>query len=190
MMDSVSGTYNLAYLMQHLPREMARAERHGRSLAVLNCEIDATVRVNEQLIGSIGDELMRGFVSCAKTCIRKSDWLVRSGEKEIIIVLPETDKNGARCVASKLIEAFARQELPATKELLGGAIKFKLTTMEPAGDKGGAAHLRVLLRKAEGLRHHLDKHNEKRSAETGTVHYLNDLKSGSEAEAGRNWPAT
>jgi two-component system, cell cycle response regulator len=190
LMDSVSGAYNLAYLMQHLPREMARAERHGRSLAVLNCEIYAAARANERLTDSIGDELMRGFASCSTTCVRKSDWLVRSGEKEFIIVLPETDEKGARCVARKLSEAFARRELPAIKEPLGGAIKFKLTAMNPAGDGAGAAYLRVLLRKAEGGQTRPGKRNEKRSADTGTVHYLNDLKSGGEAEAGRNWPAT
>jgi two-component system, cell cycle response regulator len=187
--DTVTGAYNIAYLMRHLPREMARTERYGRSLAVLNCEIDDTVRVNEQSVGSRGDELACGFVSCSTACIRKSDWLVRSGEKEFMIVLPETDKRGAQCVARKLREAFARQELPATKEPLGGAIKFQLTAMDPAGEGDSAAYMRALLRKAEGLRH-LDKHNERRSADTGTVYYLSDLKSGSEAETGRNWPAT
>jgi two-component system, cell cycle response regulator len=187
--DTVTGAYNIAYLMQHLPRELARAERYGRSLAVLNCEIDGTARVNGQLAGSGGDELVCGFVSCSTACIRKSDWLVRSGEKEFMIVLPETDKKGARCVARKLSEAFARQELPATKEPLGGAIKFKLTAMDPANDRGSTAVMRALLLKAESLRP-LDKHNEKRSADTETVHYLSDLKSGSEAEMGRNWPAT
>jgi diguanylate cyclase (GGDEF)-like protein len=189
LMDTVTGAYNLAYLMQHLPREMARTERYARSLAVLNCEIDATARVNKRLAGSAGDELVRGFVACSTTCIRKSDWLVRSADKQFMIILPETDKKGARCVAHKLSEAFARQKWPATKEPLGGAIKFNLTAMEPATDGGGTASMRALLRMVEGLQHS-DKRDEKRSADTGTVHYLNDLKSGNEAERGRNWPAT
>jgi diguanylate cyclase (GGDEF)-like protein len=187
--DTMTGAYNIEYLMQHLPREMARTERYGRSLAVLNCEIDDTARVNEQLVGSGGDELVHGFVSCSTACIRKSDWLVRSGEKEFMIVLPETDKRGARCVARKLNEAFARQAWSATKEPLGGKLKFEVTAMDPASDGRGAASMRAFLLKAESLRHG-DKREKKRSADTETVYYLSDLKSGSEAETGRNWPAT
>jgi len=95
----------------------------------------------------------------------------------------------ARCVALKLSEAFARQELPATKEPLGGAIKFKLTTMEPASDGGSPESMRALLRIAEGLQHS-DRREERRSADTGTVHYLSDFKPGGDVEKGRNWPAS
>jgi diguanylate cyclase (GGDEF)-like protein len=187
-MDSVSGAYNLAYLVEHLPREVARAERHGRCLAVLNCEIDDAVRVNDERVGgSVGDVLVPRFVSCSTATIRRSDWLVRSGEKEFLIVLPETDKKGAQCVARKLSQEFARQELPATKEPRRGAIKFKLTAMDPASDGGSVAYMRAFLRKAEGLRH--SDMRETRPPDTGAVFYLSDLESGSERERGRNWPA-
>jgi two-component system, cell cycle response regulator len=100
---------------------VARAKRYGRSLTVLNCQIDATGRGNQQLVGSVDDELALGFVSCATTCIRTSDWLVRAAEKEFMIVLPETDERGARCVARKLSEAFARRNRLRSKNRRSGA---------------------------------------------------------------------
>ncbi|MGA2187092.1 MAG: response regulator [Steroidobacteraceae bacterium] len=189
LMDTATGAYNLEYLMQHLPREMARAERYGRSLAVLDCAIDRMARVNEQSIGAAGDELLRGFVACSMACIRKGDWLVRTGEQQFMIVLPETDRKGAQCVMHKLSEAFARRESATTKEPLGGAVNITVTAMDPQGDGDGAAHMRALLGKSESLRHR-DKHDEKRSPDDGTVHYLSDLVSVSDADRGRNWPAT
>jgi diguanylate cyclase (GGDEF)-like protein len=189
LMDAVTGAYNISYLMQHLPREMARAERYGRALAVLNCKIEDAARINQQRVGPLGDELMRGFASCAAACIRRSDWLVRSGEAEFMIVLPETNEQGARCAARKLSEAFGRQELPAGGEPLGGRSKFNVTVMDPAGDEGGAASMRAYLLKAETLWHG-DKRAKDRSADTGTVHYLSDFDSGAEAARGRNWPST
>jgi two-component system, cell cycle response regulator len=189
LIDPLSGAYNIAYLMQHLPREMARAERYGRALAVLNCKIEETARISEQRVGHVGDEFLKGFVSCSAACIRRSDWLVRSGEGEFVIVLPETDEKGARCAARKLSEAFERQELPATNEPLGGRIKFSVTAMDPASDGGGAASMRAFLLKAASLRH-ADKRAKKRSVDTGTVYYLSDFDAGDEAERGRNWPAT
>jgi diguanylate cyclase (GGDEF)-like protein len=188
LIDAATGAYNLAYLMQHLPREMARAERYGRSLAVLTCKIDGTARANERIVGAAGDELARGFVSCSTACIRKGDWLVRTGENEFMIVLPETDEKGARCVTRKLSAAFARQEFTATKGPLGAAIKINVTAMDAGRDKDSAAHMRALLRKAESLPHR-DKHDGKRSPNAATVHYLSDFVSDSDADSGRNWPA-
>ncbi len=187
LMDTASGTYNVEYLTQHLPREMARAERYGRSLAVLNCEVDRIALVDEQFARAAGDELARGFVSCATACTRRGDWLVRTAEKEFMIVLPETDRKGAQCVVRKLGEAFARQESAITKTPLGGTVNINVTAMDPLGD--GAAHMRALLGKTESLRKR-DKHDEKRPPDAGTVHYLSDLVSVSDRDRGRNWPST
>jgi two-component system, cell cycle response regulator len=187
--DTVTGAYNFAYLMQHLPREIARAERYGRSLAVLNCDIDGIARVNEQSGGAAGDLLARGFVACATACIRKGDWMVRTGELVFMIVLPETERKGAQRVVRKLTEAFARQESASTKVPLGGAIKVTITAMDPNSDGEGTAHMRALLRSAESSQHG-DKRDEKRSADTEAAFYLSDFESGSEAERGRNWPTT
>jgi hypothetical protein len=106
-----------------------------------------------------------------------------------MIVLPETNEKGARCAARKLSEAFERRELPAAKEPLGRKLKFNVTAMDPAGGGGSAASMRAFLLRAESLRH-VDKLETKRSADTGAAYYLSDLDSGSEAERGRNWPAT
>ena len=189
LMDTATGAYNLAYLMQHLPREMARAERYGRSLAVLNCEIDGMARVNEQFVGAVADELIREFVSNSPSCIRKGDWLARTGKNEFMIVLPETDRKGAQCVVHKLAQAFARRETATTKEPTGGAININVTAMDPNSDAGGTAHMRALLRKAESLRHS-EEHSEKLLPDAGTMTYLSDFVSESQAERGRNWPAT
>jgi diguanylate cyclase (GGDEF)-like protein len=189
LMDAATGAYNIAYMMQHLPREMARAERYGRALAILHCKIEDTARTSETRPGCVRDELVRGFIASSAACIRRSDWLVRTGEGEFMVVLPETDEKGARCAARKLSEAFERQESPATKVPLGGQIKFNVTAMDPAGDERGAASMRAFLVKAEILRQGA-KPARKRLPDTGTVYYLSDSDSGGEAERGRNWPAT
>jgi two-component system, cell cycle response regulator len=187
--DTVTGAYNLAYLMQHLPRELARAERYGRSLAVLSCDIGRIARVSERLVGGAADDLARGFVSCSTACIRKGDWLARTGEHIFLIVLPETERKGAQCVVHKLSGALARQGFAPSKGVIGDSIKITITAMDPNSDGDGTAHMRALLHRLEGLRHS-DKPDKNRSAQTETVNYLSDLEPGSEAEKGRNWPAT
>jgi diguanylate cyclase (GGDEF)-like protein len=185
--DIATGAYNLSYLMEHLPREIARAERHGRSLSVLNCGIDEMVLVNEQLIGVSGDASMREFVSSSMACIRRGDWLVRTGESEFIIVLPETDGSGAQCVVRKLGEAFACRKSAPSKEPFGGAVNIYVTAMHPNADGEGAANMRALLNKVESLRHR-DKRDAKRPAK-GEMHYLSDFVADGDLVGERNWPA-
>jgi two-component system, cell cycle response regulator len=187
LMDTMTGAYNLAYLMQHLPREIARAERYGRSLAALNCDIGEIARAAEQAGDPGGNELVRGLVSCSTACIRKGDWLARTAERTLMIVLPETDRKGAQCVVRKLSEAFACQEFASTKELMVGAIKFTITAMDPNSDKDGTAHMRALLHSLETLPHGVRRH--KKRADTETMNFLCDLVPDNEAERGRNWPA-
>jgi two-component system, cell cycle response regulator len=183
--DAATGAYNLAYLMQHLPREIARAERYGRSFAVLNCEINGVARVNAQFAG---DELLRRFASCSTGCIRKGDWLARTGAREFMIALPETDRKGAECVARKLSEAFTCQESPTTKEPVGYTINIHVTAMDAQGDGDGTAHMRALLRKAES--HGNRDKQDATPAPDARLHYLSDLVSVGDADRGRNWPAT
>ena len=105
-----------------------------------------------------------------------------------MIVLPETDRKGARCVVSKLSEAFARHESASTKEPIGGAVTISVTAMDPNSDRDGAAHMRALCRDAEGLRQR-GMYVEKQLPNAETMNYLSDFVSGCEAEKGRNWPA-
>ena len=188
LMDAATGAYNLAYLMQHLPREVARAERYGRSLAVLNCGIDETVLKTERLLGVTSDASLRGFVTSSMSCIRKGDWLVRTGESEFMIVLPETDGRGAQCVVRKLGEAFAGRESAPTHEPFGGAVKIYVTAMDPNSDGDGTANMRALLNKAASLPPPVE-HDGKRPPDAG-MHYLSDFAAGGEVNSGRNWPAT
>jgi diguanylate cyclase (GGDEF)-like protein len=188
LMDAATGAYNLAYLVQHLTREMARAERYGRSLAVLSCDIDGMAPFNAKFVGAGSDELLHCFVSRSTACTRKGDWLVRTGAQEFMIVLPETDRKGAQCVARKLSDAFACQESPVTGEPISSAINIHVTAMEAQGDHDGPTHMRALLRNAEGLQRR-DRHDTKR-APSAQLNYLSDLVSGGDADRGRNWPAT
>jgi diguanylate cyclase (GGDEF)-like protein len=189
LMDDATGAFNFAYFVKHLPREMARAERYSHPMTVLTCEIDSPTRINGLSTNANTDELARGFVSCSANCIRGSDWLARSGEREFTVVLPETDAKGARCVARKLSEAFARQEWPTGQDVLGATIEFDITAMDPASNGGSAAHMQALLRhRARSL--HTDNRDQKCAAKAEPGQYLSDLDTGTEAERGRNWPAT
>jgi len=137
--DPVTGTHNLAYLLEHLPREIARAERHGHPLAVLSCRIDGIDAEAAPAVDT-GAELLRAFVTRCEEALRAGDWLARTGGAEFLVVLPETTGNGALNVARKLRRSFALQSLP---------VRTAVTATEARHDLANSLKMQALLESAE-----------------------------------------
>ena len=150
-LDPVTGGPNLAYLVQHLPRELSRSQRHGHALAVLTCEIEGLGHVSHQFGPEAGDDLLRAFVQRSEECIRKDDWLARTGTDEFMIVLPETTEKGAYCVSRKLKQLFEMHPLSTPADPIGFTVRIGVTSMEAKYGSDNTQKLDALLRKAAGM---------------------------------------
>ena len=97
--DPLTGASNRRYLMEQLPREIDRAGRYGRELAVIMCDVDHFKKINDAHGHLIGDEVLKWFVVKLHSVIRASDWIARYGGEEFVIVLPETNIANAAIAA-------------------------------------------------------------------------------------------
>jgi two-component system cell cycle response regulator len=145
--DPVTGAHNLGYLTEHLPRELARSQRHGHALAILHCDIEGFDRFNHRF-GHEGNELLRAFVAGANGCIRKGDWLARTAGAAFMIVLPETSAKGAHCAAHKLRQLFAQQPLSTAAEPIGFTVSVGVTAVDAKHDAQSTAKIEAVLRAA------------------------------------------
>jgi len=101
--DALTGTYNRRYLMEQLPREVERCRRYANPLSVLMCDIDHFKQLNDAQGHAAGDDVLQQFAARMQKSIRcNSDWVARYGGEEFLIVLPETDHQGALFVAEKM----------------------------------------------------------------------------------------
>jgi diguanylate cyclase (GGDEF)-like protein len=101
--DALTGAYNRRYLMEQLPRELERCRRYAYPLSVLMCDIDRFKQVNDNRGHAAGDDVLQQFAARAQKSIRtNSDWVSRYGGEEFLIVLPETEYEGAMAVAEKI----------------------------------------------------------------------------------------
>jgi two-component system cell cycle response regulator len=140
--DGATGTHNLSYLVQHLPRELARSARYGHALAVLTCAIDGFEYVNDS---DGGEDLLRTFVARSAESIRKSDWLARTGSNEFMIVLPETTVQGARCAARKLRHLFSRDPLSNPDSSIAVTVRIGVTAVEAARNPDSKLQIDALI---------------------------------------------
>ena len=138
--DALTGAYSLCYLMQNLPRELARSHRYGHTLALLSCSIERFEHINEDFGPAVGNDLLQAFVARTASCIRKSsDWIARVGGNEFLVVLPETDVTGAACVAEKLRAVFARSPVSTRAGTVNFTATIGITAVEPQPDIHSAA---------------------------------------------------
>jgi diguanylate cyclase (GGDEF)-like protein len=102
IIDALTEIHNKRYLLEFLDRELSRSERYGRPLAVILFDLDCFKAINDEMGHLGGDFTLRELAACVKTCVRKEELFARYGGEEFIIVLPETNLEGAVAVAERL----------------------------------------------------------------------------------------
>ena len=101
--DTLTGGYNRRYLNTHLPRELARAKRYGHWLTLIMFDIDHFKQVNDHHGHRAGDRVLQTCGELLRGLIREqTDWIVRYGGEEFLLVLPETPPEGAVHLAERL----------------------------------------------------------------------------------------
>lgn len=105
LLDPVTEVYNRRYLRVLLAKEISRVKRYGKGLSVMLSDITGFRKVNESLGHTGGDVVLRQIAHLIQTRIRNSDFIVRFGGDEFLVVLPDTDDAGVYILARRLKEA-------------------------------------------------------------------------------------
>ena len=101
--DPLTGLPNRLLLIDRLTHALSRAERSGRSLAVLFCDLDRFKVVNDSLGHTAGDALLFTTASRFRTAVRTADTVARFGGDEFVILVENlADETDAVRVAEQL----------------------------------------------------------------------------------------
>jgi len=100
--DFLTGLKTRGYFEQQLDLELARAERRGTPVAVLMIDIDHFKRLNDTHGHPAGDVVLRDVAAILTRDLREIDTAARYGGEEFILLLPETNLQGAKLVAQRL----------------------------------------------------------------------------------------
>lgn len=100
--DFLTGLKTRGYFEQQLDLELARAERRGTPVALLMIDIDHFKRLNDTYGHQAGDVVLRDVAAILTRDLREVDTAARYGGEEFILLLPETDLQGAKLVAQRL----------------------------------------------------------------------------------------
>lgn len=106
LLDPVTEVYNRRYLRMILSKEIGRVKRYGKGLSVMMADITGFRKVNESLGQTGGDVVLKQIAHLIQVGIRNSDYVVRFGGDEFLVVLPDTEDPNVTMLAGRLKEAF------------------------------------------------------------------------------------
>ena len=88
--------------------EWKRVIRHKRSVTILMIDMDHFKSINDTHGHSKGDLVLRKVSQILKSACREEDIVARYGGEEFIILLPETDQDGARSVSQRIHDSLLK----------------------------------------------------------------------------------
>jgi len=105
--DDLTQVYNYRYLKTSLRRELKRAARFRQTLSVVMIDVDNLKSYNDVNGHLRGSFLLKELAQLCLEQVRSFDVLAKYGGDEFTIILPQTDRTGARIVAERVRNAVA-----------------------------------------------------------------------------------
>jgi diguanylate cyclase (GGDEF)-like protein/PAS domain S-box-containing protein len=118
--DPLTKLFNRRYLEDAMQREIRKALRRKRSVALLMVDVDYYKRVNDTHGHSAGDQVLVAIANFLKAGIRAEDMACRYGGDEFVILLTETGQQGALVRADKLRETVKQVKVVHEASLIEG----------------------------------------------------------------------
>lgn len=95
VLDGLTGLYNRRQFEIGLEQEHNRTKRHPSDFSLAILDIDFFKKVNDTYGHQYGDYVLKTVADLMKQAFRKTDLLYRYGGEELIMIMPETNIEGA-----------------------------------------------------------------------------------------------
>jgi len=113
--DPLTGVFNRRHLMETMKNEARRSRRSKKPFAVLMVDVDGFKKFNDKHGHVGGDKALKAVAEVLQAGTREVDYVARYGGEEFLVVLPDTDVEGAVRAAERIREKLAERTVVAGK---------------------------------------------------------------------------
>jgi diguanylate cyclase (GGDEF)-like protein len=110
-LDALTGLHNRRFFHDTLAREVARAHRYERRLALIIFDLDDFKAINDRIGHLAGDAVLADAADVFRSVVRTSDIACRVGGDEFAVILPESGMQEAEQLYSRLQQALEQRPL-------------------------------------------------------------------------------
>ncbi len=126
--DGLTRLINHRTFQQKLSAEINRIKRYSGHLSLLLMDIDHFKNFNDTYGHQIGDEVLKYISRTLLKTTRDNDICARYGGEEFVVILPETDTEGAKQIAERIRESIEKGNIKINNEQLGVTVSIGLAT--------------------------------------------------------------
>ncbi len=132
--DELTRAGRRGFFEEHFPREVERAVRLRRPLALVMCDIDHFKQVNDRHGHQVGDAVLQEFTTRISGNLRVGkDWVARLGGEEFAVVFPDTHPKEAGMVAGRLRERIGGMQFDVPPRPIAITASFGVCALEHPG---------------------------------------------------------
>ncbi|MCA9055834.1 MAG: GGDEF domain-containing protein [Planctomycetaceae bacterium] len=121
--DGLTGARNKRYFQDAFEREILRAQRHWRPIALLLIDVDHFKQVNDRFGHLAGDECLKALASRICSRIRGEDLFARFGGEEFALAMAEAPLKQSVRVAHDIVRLIETQPFSTSK----GAVEMTIS---------------------------------------------------------------
>ncbi|MCF6283108.1 MAG: sensor domain-containing diguanylate cyclase [Candidatus Polarisedimenticolaceae bacterium] len=110
MIDGLTGLFNRRYFFPEAESQLSRSIRYEQPFSLLLLDIDFFKQINDRWGHQVGDNVLKSIASELQRISRQGDVVARLGGEEFIVVLPNTDIDGADQIAERIQAQVAQLE--------------------------------------------------------------------------------
>ncbi|MCK0538278.1 GGDEF domain-containing protein [Alcanivorax quisquiliarum] len=129
--DELTGLFNRRHIMELLAQQRALAESGEYRFTVCFVDLDHFKRINDRFGHGSGDRVLRRFAQIAHETLREADYIGRLGGEEFVLVLPQSDAQGAAQVAERLRAALAAEDFSPLDPALSASVSIGIAEYRP-----------------------------------------------------------
>ena len=106
-LDALTSLHNRRYFHETLAREVARAHRYNRDLALIIFDLDDFKAINDRIGHLAGDSVLAEAAERIRDVVRSADIACRVGGDEFAVILPESKLSDADQLYARLRTALS-----------------------------------------------------------------------------------
>ncbi len=142
--DSLTELHTRRYATERFQEELKRSQARGMKLSLLMLDVDHFKTFNDQYGHLMGDQILREVGRLIRESTREIDIAGRFGGEEFCVILPDTDRNGARFAAERIRQAVDASVIKAYDAQVKITVSLGVSTYPEDG-----AHIEELIDKAD-----------------------------------------
>ncbi|WP_282937619.1 GGDEF domain-containing protein [Paenibacillus sp. RC67] len=100
--DLLTESYTRRFVIDRFPKLQSLSDRKGQQLILFLIDVNNFKSINDQHDHAMGDRVLQLIAHTLKSIFRESDYVVRWGGDEFLVILPCTDESGMQERQSRL----------------------------------------------------------------------------------------